>query len=89
MTLYEEDYIELTAALYKADGTRMADPGILASGIFHADVTDPVELAWPVWNTPMRAGGVYAQMLLKVDPTADPSEADAYTLPISAVGCVT
>jgi hypothetical protein len=87
ITLYEETYLELTAALYDANGTRIAtQQGFVANGVFYADLSEPLSVTWPVWQSPVPSGGAYIEVALEADPI-DPARS-TYTIK-NVVGCQT
>jgi hypothetical protein len=78
VTLSEDTFIRLGAALYNASGQRIATPeGYLAYGEFFADFANPLTLTWPSWASPAPTGGAYVEVLLEANP--DIPE-DAYTV---------
>jgi hypothetical protein len=88
VTFFEPVSAEISAALYDANGKRIAaSDGFIAEGEFYGDLTDPVDLAWPVWNEPAPAGGAYATVFVTVDPL-DPNEAGVFSY-FNTVGCQT
>jgi uncharacterized delta-60 repeat protein len=88
ITVFEQTYLEVTAALYDAAGHRIASSsGFIAQGDFYGDLGEPLSIDWPVWNAPVPAGGVYAQVFVKAVP-ADPTHAP-YTINSNIVGCQT
>jgi hypothetical protein len=75
VTLSEDTFIRLGAALYDASGRRIATPeGYLAYGEFFADFANPLTLTWPQWSDPAPAGGDHVEVLLE----ANPDTPDAY-----------
>jgi uncharacterized delta-60 repeat protein len=88
VTFFEPVTAEISAALYDANGKRIAtSDGFIADGEFYGDLTDPIDLAWPVWNEPAPAGGAYATVFVTVDPL-DPNEAGVFSY-FNTVGCQT
>ena len=88
ITVFEQTYLEVSAALYNAAGDRIATSnGFIAEGDFFGDLGEPMAIEWPVWNAPVPAGGVYAQVFLKAVP-ADPNHAP-YEITSNVVGCQT
>ena len=78
----------MSAALYDAAGKRIASSnGFIAQGDFFGDLGEPLTIDWPVWNAPVPAGGVYAQVFVQAIP-ADPSQAP-YEINSNVVGCQT
>jgi uncharacterized delta-60 repeat protein len=87
VTFFEQTTAEISAALYDASGKRIAaSEGFLADGEFYGDLSDPLDVSWAVWNSPVPAGGVTAKVFLTADP-ADPNNPN-YTIE-NTVGCQT
>ncbi len=88
ITVFEQTYLEVSAALYNAAGDRIATSnGFIAQGDFFGDLGEPLSVEWPVWNAPVPAGGVYAQVFVEAVP-ADPNHAP-YEITSNVVGCQT
>jgi uncharacterized delta-60 repeat protein len=88
ITVFEQTYLEVSAALYDAAGKRIASTnGFIAQGDFFGDLGEPLAINWPVWNAPVPAGGVYAQVFVSAVP-ADPTQAP-YEINSNVVGCQT
>jgi hypothetical protein len=88
ITIFEQTYLEVSASLYDAAGKRIASSnGFIAQGDFFGDLGEPMSINWPVWNAPVPAGGVYAQVFVKAIP-ADPTHAP-YAIDSNVVGCQT
>lgn len=87
LTFYEQTTAEVTAALYDAAGVRIAaSEGFLADGEFYGDLSDPLNVPWPVWNAPVPAGGVSAKVFVNADPAEAGSPSYVLT---NTVGCQT
>ena len=85
VTIDEDTFIRLSAALYDQSGQRIATPdGYLAYGDFFANFASPLTLTWPVWSGPVPAGGDHVDVMLE----ANPDTPDAYVI-TATVSCKT
>jgi hypothetical protein len=88
ITIFQQTNLQISAALYDANGARIATTnGFIADGDFYGDLGEPLSVDWPVWQAPVPAGGVYAQVFVKAVP-ADPTQAP-YQIDSNVVGCQT